>query len=263
MIKQFVNIIFFILIGWFSISCSHSKTEIENDLSKRFEKGMEYFEKGKYKKSKEEFDFIVMNNPGSRLAVDAQYYLAESLFYNKKYIEATVAYDQYIRYSNDLDKIEHARFRICECAINTSYPYQKDQESTLRALDQLQGFIEDFPNSKLVPEASAKISEIRLKLARKLYETGRLYLKLEEYESATIYFSQVLDLYYDTPIADEARISIMFTYILKGDHESAESYLRMNKNNFLSDQSLKEAQQILNNTSDGKMTLEEYIRLYK
>ena len=263
MIKQFTIIIFYIIIGWFSISCSHSKAEIESDLSKRFEKGMEYFDKKEYKKSKEEFDFIVMNNPGSRLAVDAQYYLAESLFYSKKYIEATVAYDHYIRYSNDLDKIELARFRICECAINTSFPYQKDQESTLRSLDQLQGFIEDFPNSTLVPEASAKISEIRSKLARKLYETGRLYLKLEEYDSAIIYFSQVLDLYYDTPIADEARISIMFTYVLKGDHESAESYLRMNENNFFSDKLLKEAQQILYNTSDGKLTLEEYFRLYK
>ncbi len=152
---------------------------------------------------------------------------------------------------------------MCECAIKTSMDYQKDQESTLRALDHLQGFIEDFPASDLVPEATDEIRTIRAKLAQKLYETGRLYLKLEEYSSATIYFGQVLESYYDTPVADEARIGIMFSYILNGAYDSAESYLRLNENNFSSIEKFEDGNRILQNTSDGKLTLEEYIRLYK
>jgi len=261
---RILNTIIISLAVVFLVSaCRHTQPEIDEDLSIRFEKGMDYYNKSQYKKSKEEFDFIVMNNPGSRLAVEAQYYLAESLFNTKKYIEATVAFEHYIRYSNELDKIEISRFRMCECAIKTSMDYQKDQESTLRALDHLQGFIEDFPASDLVPEATDEIRTIRAKLAQKLYETGRLYLKLEEYSSATIYFGQVLESYYDTPVADEARIGIMFSYILNGAYDSAESYLRLNENNFSSKEKFEDGNRILQNTSDGKLTLEEYIRLYK
>jgi len=245
------------------VACSHTKTGIDDDLSSRFEKGIAYFNNKQYKKSQQEFDYIVMNNPGSRLAVDAQYYLSESLFNSKKYIEASVAYENYIRYSNDIEKIEASRFRICECAIETSMDYQKDQQSTLNALDRLQEFIEDFPDSKWTTKAMGEIIKIRSKLALKLYETGRLYLKLEEYESARIYFQQVVDNYYDTPIADDAKIEIMFSYILNEARDSAESYFRLNNNNFTSEDKLKEARLILQNTSNGKMTMNEYIRLYK
>ena len=39
---------------------------------------------------------------------------------------------------------------------------------------------------------------MREKLGQKLYETGILYLKLEEYESAKMTFQLVMDQYYDT-----------------------------------------------------------------
>lgn len=247
----------------FIIACSNSDVDFDEDLTARFEKGMQYYETEKFKKAKEEFDFIVMNNPGSRLAVDSQYYLAESLFETKKYIEATVAFEQYIRYSNDLGKIELSRYRICECAIETSMIYQKDQKSTKTALNKLQEFIEDFPESEYVNTASIEITNIREKLATKLYQTARLYLKLEEYESALIYYNQVLDNYYDTTLSDDARIGIMFTYILRDSQESAESYIRLNKDNFHSQQKYDDSLEILANTKEGKLTLNEYILLYR
>ncbi len=251
------------IIILFTGCAAKNEVDMMDDLGAHFEKGMTWFEKGKYEKARSEFDFIVMNNPGSQMAVEAQYYLAESLFQMEKFIEASVAFEQYIRYSNNLEKIEKSRYRICECAIETSMSYQKDQASTMKALDLLQEFIEDFPMSEFVDDAYSKINEIRNKLARKKYETARLYLKLEEYDSALIYFNQVLENYYDTPMSDDARIGIIFTYILKGARDSAESYLRLNRNNFHSDEKLSEAEELLENTRSGKLTLREYIKLYR
>ena len=59
-------------------------------------------------------------------------------------------------------------------------------------------FIEDFPGSDHIYDAEDAIVSLRLKLAHKDYESGRMYLKLEEYESALIYFRSVLNNYYDT-----------------------------------------------------------------
>ena len=47
------------------------------------------------------------------------------------------------------------------------------------------------------------IDILRSRKAEKVYETGRLYLKLKEFDSAIIYFNDVIDNYYDTEFADE------------------------------------------------------------
>ncbi len=243
--------------------CAKDKTAIEDDLTGRFDKAMKLYEKEKYAQAQIEFEYITMNNPGSKLAILSEFYLAEALLNQKNYPEAAVEYERYIRYSQDPEKIELARFRVCECAVNSIMSYQKDQSGALTSLNRLQEFIEDYPASDYIPEAEKYIAKIRNDLAKKEYETGRLYLKLEEYDSAIIYFNSVLDSYYDTDYADEARISIAFAYILNGDTDKAANYLIENKNNFHSAEKYEEGLRLSKDTMDGKLSLKEYIRLYR
>jgi len=133
----------------------------------------------------------------------------------------------------------------------------------MTAQNRLQEFIEDFPGSNHVPDAEKYISKIRNDLARKEYETGRLYLKLEEYDSAIIYFNSLLDEYYDTDFADEARISIAFAYLLDHAPDTATNYLIENKNNFHSAEKYDEGLQLAKDTMSGKLSLKDYVRLYK
>ena len=130
--------------------CAKKDLHLEEDLSPRFEKAMVYFERGKYSRAKDEFDYIIMSDPGSKIANDAQYYMAESMFQQKEYDGASTAFDRYVRFSPDHTKIEKSRFRICECAFFSSNKYQREQSKTHSALEQLEMFIEYFPASDLV-----------------------------------------------------------------------------------------------------------------
>ena len=235
---------------------------LEEDLSPRFEKAMGYFDKGKYSRAKDEFDYIIMADPGSKIANESQYYMAESMFQIEEYDEASIAFDRYVRFSPDYSKIENARYRICECAINLSNSYQHEQSQTHRALEQLQMFIEDFPTSDLEEDAEDAMLILRLKLAQKDYEVGRMYLKLEEYDSALIYFRSVLNHYYDTSFSDDARVGIIFTHILNDNHEGAKSYFKSQKERFLSENKYKEAETLLQDTETG-LKLAQYYQLYK
>jgi len=253
-----------VVVGLFFIfNCALNNSAEQEDIAVRFEKGKEYFEKEKYSKAKVEFEFITMKSRGSQLAVNAQYYIGELLFNQEKYIEASVEFARYIRISRDPEMIELARYRMCECALNSSMGYQKDQAGSVRALDEFQAFIEDYPESQYVSEAGLSIESVRNKLAEKEYETARLYLKLEEFESALIYFQSVLDLYYDTRFSDDARIGIVFTYILSEDRNKAIKYLDEYQYDFASPSKFEEAKTILSNTENGKLTMSEYLRLYK
>ena len=244
------------------VGCSKKDVHLEEDLSPRFEKAMGYFDKGKYSRAKDEFDYIIMADPGSKISNESQYYMAESMYQIKEYDEASIAFDRYVRFSPDYSKIEKARYRICECAINLSNSYQREQSQTQRALGQLQMFIEDFPASDLINDAEDAMLALRLKLAQKDYEVGRMYLKLEEYDSALIYFRSVLNHYYDTSFSDDARVGIIFTHILNDNREGAKSYFKSQKERFLSENKYKEAETLLQDTETG-LKLAQYYQLYK
>ena len=244
------------------VGCGKKDVHLEEDLSPRFEKAMGYFDKGKYSRAKDEFDYIIMADPGSKIANESQYYMAESMFQIEEYDEASIAFDRYVRFSPDYSKIEKARYRICECAINLSNSYQREQSQTHRALEQLQMFIEDFPASDLIDDAEYAMLALRLKLAQKDYEVGRMYLKLEEYDSALIYFRSVLNHYYDTSFSDDARVGIIFTHILNDNREGATSYLKSQKDRFLSENKYKEAETLIQDTETG-LKLAQYYQLYK
>ena len=242
--------------------CGKKDVHLEEDLSPRFEKAMRHFDKGKYSSAKDEFDYIIMADPGSKIANESQYYMAESMFQIEEYDEASIAFDRYVRFSPDYSKIEKARYRICECAINLSNSYQREQSQTYRALEQLQMFIEDFPASDLINDAEDAMLALRLKLAQKDYEVGRMYLKLEEYDSALIYFRSVLNHYYDTSFSDDARVGIIFTHVLNNNREGAKSYFKSQKDRFFSENKYKEAETLLQDTETG-LKLAQYYQLYK
>ena len=254
-----VNFIFLIL---FLAGCAKENAHLEEDLLPRFEKAMKYFDKGKFSRSKDEFNYIIMADPGSKIAYESQYYMAESMFQLEEYAEASTAFDRYVRFSPINLKSEKARYRICECAINSSNSYQRDQSQTYYALEQLQMFIEDFPGSDLLGDAEAAMLSLRLKLARKDYEVGRMYLKLEEYEPALVYFQSVLNHYYDTSFADDARIGIVFTHILNNNHKGAQSYFNSQDGKFLSDDKYKEAETLLQDTKTS-LRLAQFYQLYR
>ena len=256
------KLINFILLIVLLVGCAKKDAYLEEDLSPRFEKAMKLFNKSKYSRAKDEFDYIIMADPGSKIANESQYYMAEAMFQLDEYSEASTIFDRYVRFSSNYSQIEIARYRICECAINSSNPYQRDQSQTSNALEQLQMFIEDFPGSDHIEGAEAAIESLRLKLARKDYESGRMYLKLEEYESALVYFQSVLNHYYDISFADDARIGIIFTHILNENRKGAQSYFNSQEGRFLSEYKYKEAETLLHDTETG-LKLAQYYQLYR
>ena len=99
------------------LGCSATKMSFIDELQLKFDKGEQYYNSGKYTRAKDELQFVVMNNPGSQMALDAQFLLGESHFKLKEYEDAALEFDRFARFSQSYDRTESARFRICECAV--------------------------------------------------------------------------------------------------------------------------------------------------
>ena len=120
--------------------------------------------------------------------------------------------------------VERARYRICESYVTLSPKYFRDQTYSEKAIEKLQEFIDDYPNSDNREEAQKNIKILRNKLSRKIYDTGILYIKMEEYKSALIAFKQVADLYYDTDYNELAHMKTIACYIYRDEYDEARKY---------------------------------------
>lgn len=260
MIQKFILISLYIIL---MMNCGSKSSLLDENIAERFNLGMEYFEKEKYLKAEIEFNYLILNNPGSKLSLDAQYYLAESMFYQEKYDESIVEYMRYSRFSDDPIKIETAEFKSCKASFLLSNNFLHDLGSAPELMDKLQVFIEKFPESNYSSDIEGFFSEIRERLAKKEYEAGRLYLKIEEYESALIYFNEVITLYYDTKYADLARIEIIFTFLLQHKYEDAILQLSIFEDKFIDGNNQLIAKTLIKDMKDGNLTLSNYYRLYK
>ena len=125
--------------------------------------------------------------------------------------------------------IENARYRICESYVFLSPKYFHEQTFTEKALIKLQEYIDDYPDSSKRDEAQNAIISIRNKLSKKLYESGILYMKLEEYKAALLSFDRIIELYYDTDFHGFAHMQIIACHIHQKNFDKANEYYIENK----------------------------------
>jgi len=219
----------------FFISCAGTKNNIDETIKDKFNMGIENLENEKYLQAQSDFKNVLIRGTGTDLGDDAQYYLGESYYRNKEYLLAISEYEKLTRKMGYSPFVEDARFKICEAYSVESPRYYLDQEYTLKALERYQEFIDDYPNSKLLDDALSSISILREKLAKKAFETGILYMKMDEYESAKLAFQIVIDEYYDTSFLVLAQKELIISLAKNREIDNALIFLELNKNHLAND----------------------------
>jgi len=189
--------------------CGGSKSITQMTAHELFEKGKQKYEKGKYYSAIENLQACIYNYPGKTIVDTAQYYLALTYFANKEYEVAQVEFNRLaINYPGSV-YFEQSIFMRAACYFHSSSThYGLDQESLLTAIDLLEDFIIDFPESEAVPDAHEYLTAARTRLARKTYEGGVVYSRMNANEAAKIYFQEVIDEYTDTEYG--ARATYMY-----------------------------------------------------
>ena len=228
------------------LNCSGKSLNVDNSESK-FKDAIELFNNEKYTKARDAFESIIISNPGTYSAIESLYYLAESLFKLENYHEASSIYSEYITMSEDSQLIDYSRFLICKCRYLLSADYTKDQDETKYTIEIIQNYLDENPNSSYSKECEDMIYQLRLKLAKKELEAGRLYLRIEKYD--TIYY-------------DEALLNIIITHILRKEFQEAELFLENNKSSFLSNEKYMECSKIIEDSKNG-LKLKNYFKLLK
>jgi outer membrane protein assembly factor BamD len=168
----------------------------------QFQLAKKEFDKKHWLTAAEGFQKVIFNFPGATIVDTAQYYLGVSYFENKDYELAAVEFKRLMTNYPQSSYYDEAQFMTGLSYLkNSPGHYALDQEDLKLAVEALEDFIIDNPDSPFVENAQKAISEARTKLARKQYEAGLLYFKMYDYKAARIYFQYVVDDYTGTDYA--------------------------------------------------------------
>jgi outer membrane protein assembly factor BamD len=169
----------------------------------------EKYDKKKYFRAIELFQNLVYSHAGDPIVDTAQYYLGMSYFGNDEYQLASAEFNRLLTNYPASAFAEHAQFMRAVSTFETApRHFGLDQSELTPALQHLQDFITDHPESPYVADAKALLLNGRTRNARKMYEAAVVYSRTESYQAANIYYQKVVDEYLDTEYAPRALFMI-------------------------------------------------------
>lgn len=173
-------------------SCGeYVRVQKSNDLNYKFEYAKRAFQEKKYQQSATILKDLVTVFKATDKAEESLYLLAMSYYENKDYLNSGVHFQTYYNRYPKGKYAEPARFYSGYGYYLDSPEAQLDQTGTIKAIEELQAFLDYFPKSPKVTVAQNAIFELQDKLTLKQLQNALLYYNLgtymgNNYESAVI-----------------------------------------------------------------------------
>jgi len=192
-----------LMLAFTGCKSKFEKLKASNDYAKKYREAIRLYNKRDYSKALELFETLVARYRGQSQAEDLYYYYAYTNYKLRDYTSARYHFKTFAETYPTSSRAEECRFMAAYCYYLDSPIYSLDQSNTQSAIDALQLFINLYPKSERVAEASKLIQNLRDKLERKSYENAKLYLTIGDYQAAVISFGNSLRDYPDTKYAEE------------------------------------------------------------
>ncbi len=202
-LKVTLSILLIIMVAIAGCKSKFEKLRASNDTAKKYREAVRLYEKKDYSKALSLFDDLVQKYRGTAEAEDLSYYFAYTHYKLRDYTTARYHFKTFADTYASSPKAEECRFMAAYCFYLESPVYSLDQDNTIKAIEALQLFINLYPKSDRVAEASKLIDNLRDKLETKSYANAKLFLDIGDYKSAVIAFRNSARDFPDTKYAEE------------------------------------------------------------
>ena len=178
----FLHLTFCIL---FLMSCSGYNKIVKGDnYEDKFRVAGELFEKKQYMRSVTLYEQIYQRVPRTPEGELAYYRLGKAYYAEKDYHMAGYYFGSFYERFTASSKAEETLFLSALCSVENSPEASLDQNDTELAINDLQQFVNKFPNSDLIDSCNHVMDRLRFKLETKDYQVVMLYSKTENFKSA-------------------------------------------------------------------------------
>jgi outer membrane protein assembly factor BamD len=198
-----ISILLVVIIAFAGCKSKYEKLRASSDTAKKYREAIRLYDKKDYNKALGLFDDLVQKYRGTAEAEDLSYYFAYTNYKMRDYVNARYHFKNFADTYGSSPKAEECRFMAAYCFYLESPSFSLDQENTIKAIEALQLFINLYPKSDRVTEASKLISNLRGKLEMKSFANAKLFLEIGDYKSAVIAFRNSASDFPDTKYAEE------------------------------------------------------------
>jgi outer membrane protein assembly factor BamD len=196
----------------FATSCRQQKLLKSSDNNLKYESAIAYFNKKDYYRALQLFDQLNTIFRGTTRGERINFYQAYCYYEQNDYTLAGYYFQRFAKNYPTSKDAEEALFMSALCKYNLSPRYSLDQTNTDEALTEFQTFLNRYPNTERKEECNKYIDLLRAKLAKKDFEVAKLFLKMDEFESAIVCFNNVIKNHPTSPYIEDAAFYILRSY---------------------------------------------------
>jgi len=158
------------------------KIRLSNDVAKKYQEAVRLYNNKNYSKALILFEDLTQKYRGRAEAEDLNYYYAYTLYRLGDYTTARFQFKSFADLYPTSKNAEECRYMYAYCFYLDSPNSTLDQENTYKAIDAMQLFINLYPKSERVSQATQYINDLRGKLEDKAYANAKLYYDLGGYD---------------------------------------------------------------------------------
>ena len=188
-----IIILFFLVLG---VSCSQYTKALKNpDIDVRFNYAVNLYKNEKYLKALSLFEGLYRDAYATEKGIEIMYYLAYCYYGVSNYGIASSQFSEFSSTYPNNQYAEECDYMSAYCAYLLSPEFNKTAEATERAIEQLQYYVDKYPDSDRVSECNDLIDELRIKIEKKYLDIALFYLETEDYKASAHAFRVLLDMY--------------------------------------------------------------------
>jgi outer membrane protein assembly factor BamD len=184
-------------------SCSpYEQVRKSTDINYKLTKANEYYDRKWYHRANELYRDLLPVMKGTKNYEAMFYRMAYTFYYTKDYLSASLYFKTFVDYFPNSKDAEEAQFLQAVSLYKVAPKASLEQTNTIKAMEAMQSFINQHPESKYIAEANTYIETARKKLEEKEASAARLYYNIGQFKAASIAYKEVMNTYPESPNSD-------------------------------------------------------------
>ncbi len=182
------------------------------DAAYKLRMAEQFYANKKWNKAQAIFEDIMPYYKTTVTFEDIYYKYAYCAYYQNDFMNAENLFKSFLEIFPNSTKAEEVDYMRAFCYYKQSPKPELDQTNTSRTIGMMQIFINTHPGSARIKEANSIIDLCRQKLEIKGNKSAQLYFDMGQFRAAGVAFTEVLDNYPDSELADHYKLMIIKSY---------------------------------------------------
>lgn len=194
---------------------------IETQPAAIYKDGEEFYASKRYDDAIAQYRKVHDAYASTELSSSAELRIADAYYESERYIEASSEYTQFRKLHPTHTKAPYALYRLALSNYNQITGMDRDQTPQKNSAVLFEEFLNKYPKSEYVADATAKLEEVRMQQLQYELYIARFYYRTEKYDSAIKRLEDALAAFKISPMHDETLFLLGACRIKSGSTDKA------------------------------------------